>query len=240
MPRIARFYLLVVLTLAIGGCGAVRSQATTLGSDVVGAMRETQPELFEIERQLADSMAGFVGRAVEDKVLSRASGVWDTMLFKMNEQSKVVVGRLAQGVERDLNRSLQVMLSENMDLATEKAAPLVDTLMRSLERGMRNQLQPVLIEILTRAGDSARIQLRLIDSIASTSRTGKQVSRMLYILLAGLAVTVIGGGFAWRRKTVRTREAFKLALASAAPVQRQAAQQDLRNQGFSREADWLK
>jgi hypothetical protein len=244
MPHIARLHLLIALTLATGGCGAaVRSQATTLGDDVVGAMRETEPELFEIERRLADSMAGFVGRAFEDKVLSRASGVWDTMLLKMNEQSRVVVGGLAQGVERDLNRSLQVMLSENMELATRQASPLIDTAMSALERGMRDKLQPVLIEILKQAADSASGRLSAIDSMLAQSRTGKQASKVLYILLAGLGVIIIGGGLVWRRNEVRNKQAFraaKAALESGAPFQRDAVQQTLRNQGFTRQADWLK
>ena len=240
MPRIARCYLLLVQTVAMAGCGAVRSQTSTLGSEVIGSVREKEPELFEIERTLADSMGSFMGRAVEDKVLTKASGTWDTMLLKMNEQSKVMVGQLAQGVERDLNRSLQVMLSENMDLASRRTGPLVDDLMSSLEKGMRDKLQPVLVEILAQAGDSARAQLGRIDTLTSKSPTIKKLKTFVYILLAGIGVIVIGGGLAWRRKTVRAQQALKLALASAAPVQLEHAQQDLRTKGFGREADWLK
>ena len=236
MPRIARCYLLLVQTVAMAGCGAVRSQTSTLGSEVIGSVREKEPELFEIERTLADSMGSFMGRAVEDKVLTKASGTWDTMLLKMNEQSKVMVGQLAQGVERDLNRSLQVMLSENMDLASRRTGPLVDDLMSTLEKGMRQRLQPVLVDVLKQA----REELRITDSMLSESRAAKKGTTVLYIVLAALGIIVIGGGFAWRRKTVRTREAFKLALASTAPVQREAAQQNLRSKGFGREADWLK
>jgi hypothetical protein len=240
MPRIARFYFLLAQTVAMAGCGAIRSQTTTLGSDVIGSVREKEPELFEIERTLADSLGSFMGRAVEDKVLTKASGTWDTMLLKMNEQSKVMVGQLAQGVERDLNRSLQVMLSENMDLASRNAGPLVDTLMSHLQQGMRDKLQPVLVDILKQATDSAKRNLREIDSLIGGGTIVKQGTTALYIALAALAVIVIGGGFAWRRKTVRAQQALKLALASAAPVQLEHAQQDLRSKGFGREADWLK
>jgi hypothetical protein len=51
-----------------------------------------------------------------------------------------------------------------------------------------------------------------------------------------------GGGLAWRRNEVRNKQAFraaKAALESAAPFQKESVQQTLRNQGFSRQADWL-
>ena len=237
-----RCYLPLALTVVAGGCGAVRSQATTLGTDVIGAVREKEPELFELQRQLADSMGSFLGRAVEDKVLTRASGVWDTMLLRMNDQSRAVVGRLAEGVERDLNRSLQVTLTENLDLARASVGPLIDTTLASLEAGMRGRLRPLLIHLIAEAADSVSDRIESLDRKLSQSPTGKNVARVLYVLLGLLGVIVIGGGLAWRRSDVRTRRAFRevtARLQAAAPFQREAVQQDLRNKGFDRQADWL-
>jgi hypothetical protein len=231
------------MTLALGGCGAVRNQATTLGSDVVGAVREQQPELFEIERTLADSMAAFMGRAVEDKVLSRASGVWDTMLLKMNEQSKVVVGQLAQGVERDLNRSLQVMVSENLDLTSRESEDLVNTLLASAANKvgpLLDSIRPQVIRLISEAGESLSSRLVIVDRNLAESKTGKGLVRALWISLIGLGVIVIGGGLAWRRTEKRNRKAFQAALQATPPFQREAVQQVLRNQGFDRQAEWLK
>lgn len=233
----------LAVAIALGGCGAVRSQATTLGSEVVGAVREKQPELFEIERTLADSMAAFIGRAVEDKVLSRASGVWDTMLLKLNEQSRAVVGQLAQGVERDLNRSLQVMLSENLDLTTRQGEELVNRLLASatVKVGpLVDSLRPQVIRLISEAGESLSSRLVIVDRNLAESRTGKGLVRALWGSLIGLGVIVIGGGLAWRRTEKRHRRAFQAALQAAPPFQRDAVQQVLRNQGFDRQADWLK
>lgn len=243
MPRIRRCFLPLAVTVAVGGCGAVRSQATNLGSDVVGAVRERQPELFEIERQLADSMAAFVGRAVEDKVLSRASGVWDTMLLKLNEQSKAVVGQLAQGVERDLNRSLQVMLSENLDLTSRESEDMINTLLASAAAKVGplvDSLRPQVIRLISEAGESLSSRLVVVDRSLAESRTGKGLVRALWGSLIGLGVIVIGGGLAWRRTDKRNRRAFQAALQATPPLQREAVQQVLRNQGFDRQADWVK
>jgi hypothetical protein len=217
-----------------------------MGTDVVGAVRETEPELFELERHLADSMGSFLGRAVEDKVLSRASGVWDTMLLKMNDQSRAVVGRLAEGVERDLNRSLQVLLSENLDLTSDEGAALVDRLLAtatSRAGPLIDSLRGPLIKLISEAGDTLSSRLIIVDRTLARSETGKGVVRTLWGLVIGLAVIVIGGGLAWRRNDVRNRQAFRAAraaLESTAPVQRDVVQQVLRDQGFNRQADWLR
>lgn len=250
---------LLLLTVALAtGCGSFRSKAATLGSDILASVRDRQPELFELERQLADSAGAFVGRAVEDKVLTRASGVWDTMLLKLNDQSRAAVGRVAQGVERDLNRSLQVMLSENLELADAKGrrivtsilddargnlGPLVDTTMGSLAAGIRERLRPVLIDVLGEAADSVSKRIAALDRQLAESETGKGVSRLLWGLVIGLGVVVIGGGLAWRRSFTRNREAFqvtKSALESAPPFHREAVEQQLRDLGFHKQADWLR
>ena len=250
----------MVLAVALTGaaCGSVRSKATTLGSDVIASVRDQEPELFEIERRLADSAGAFVGRAVEDKVLARASGVWDTMLLKLNDQSKAVVGRVAQGVERDLNRSLQVMLAENLELADARGqrivasvfenargnvGPLVDTVMASMVIGLRDKLRPELIKVIGEAADSVSRRVKALDEQLAQSETGKGVGRLLWGLVIGLGVVVIGGGLAWRRSSTRTREAFRVAkaeLEKIAPFHRETVEQQLRNRGFARQADWLK
>lgn len=243
MPRTARCYFILAVMLALGGCGAIRNQATTLGSDVVGAVRETQPELFEIERTLADSMAGFLGRAIEDKVLSRASGLWDSMLIKLNEQSRVVVGQLAQGVERDLNRSVQVMLSENLELADQKGGEVVNNVFSDAEDNIEplmNKLRPQLTQLVNEVTGVLSVRLRELDKQLAESETGKTVVDVVWLVVAGLAVTVIGGGLAWRRTEKRNRQAFQAALQATPPFQRDAVQQVLRTQGFNRQAEWLK
>ena len=237
-----RCYLLVCTALVLSACGAVRSQATNLGTDVVAAVREKEPELFELQRQLADSMGSFLGRAVEDKVLIRASGVWDTMLLKMNEQSRAVVGGLAQGVERDLNRSLQITLAENLGLARADLAPLIDTAIATLEAGVRGRLRPVLIQVIGEAADSVSSRIARLDSTVSRSPTGERAVRAVYGLVILLGVVLVAGGLAWRRNQVRNRRAFQALssrLQAAAPFQRDALQQDLRNRGFDQQADWL-
>lgn len=251
----ARSGLRLALAFSLAACGTVRTQATNVGTEVVEALREKEPELFEIERQLADSAGNFIGRAIEDKVLTRASGVWDTMLLKMNEQSTVIMSRIAQGVERDLNRSLQVMLSENLELTNRQGAllldtvfanarsnlgPLLDEAMIKLELGMRDRLRPVLIQVIGEAADSVSRRIKSLDRELAESDTVSTVSRLLWGLVAGLGIVVIGGGLAWRRATVRTRQAFRVAMASTPPIQRDAAQAQLRNQGFDRQADWLR
>jgi hypothetical protein len=243
--------VLFTLALALAGCGAVRTQATNVGTDVVGALREKQPELFEIERQLADSAGTYIGRAVEDKVLTRASGVWDTMLLKMNEQSSAVVGRIAQGVERDLNRSLQVLLSENLELANREGASLVDSvfakarnglpqLIRDLKIGIDEELRPVLIRVIGEASDSVSRRIKTLDKELAESDTVGRVSELVWVVIGGLIIMIIGGGLVWRRNTVRTRDAFRVAMASTPPIQREAVQAQLRNRGFDRQADWLR
>ena len=245
----------LVAAVAIGslaGCNSFRSKATTLGSDVLAAVRDQQPELFEIERQLADSAGAFVGRAIEDKVLARATGVWDTMLLKLNDQSKAVVGRVAQGVERDLNRSVQVMLSENLELADARGRrivasvfenakgnlrPMVDSTMVSLSAGIREKLRPVLIEVIGEAADSVSRRIAALDRQLSQSETGRGVSRFLIALVAGLGVVVIGGGLAWRHTAIRNREAFRVATASLPSISREAIGQKLRDLGFQKQAD---
>lgn len=217
----------------------------------MSAVREQEPELFEVERQLADSAGSFVGRSIEDKVLTRASGVWDTMLIKLDDQSKSVVGRLAQGVERDLNRSLQVTLSENLDLVNHQldsvfatahtnVGPLVDDAMSSLELGIQDRLRPVLIRVIGEAADSMSSRILALDRKLAHSETGKQVSTVLIVLASILGVTVIGGGLVWHRSAARTREAFQVALSTAAPIQREAAKAQLRDKGYGRQADWLR
>jgi hypothetical protein len=243
MSRITRFYLPLAVALALGGCGAVRSQATNLGSDVVGAIREKEPELFEIERQLADSMAAFVGSAVEDKVLSRASGVWDTMLLKVNEQSRVIVGQLAQGVERDLNRSVQVMLSENLDLADRRGGAVVDTVFARAVASigpLMDTLRPELTLLVEEVTGVLSKRLKELDKQLKESETGKALVDVVWLIVGGLALTVIGGVLAWRLTEKRNRRAFQAALQATPPFQREAVQQVLRNQGFDRQADWLK
>jgi hypothetical protein len=243
MSRITRFYLPLAVALALGGCGAVRSQATNLGSDVVGAIREKEPELFEIERQLADSMAAFVGSAVEDKVLSRASGVWDTMLLKVNEQSRVIVGQLAQGVERDLNRSVQVMLSENLDLADRRGGAVVDTVFARAVASigpLMDTLRPELTLLVEEVTGVLSKRLKELDKQLKESETGKALVDVVWLIVGGLALTVIGGVLAWRLTEKRNRRAFQAALQATPPFQREAVQRVLRNQGFDRQADWLK
>jgi hypothetical protein len=235
----------MVMMLMLSGCGAFRSQATTLGTDVIGAVREKEPELFEIERQLADSMGAFLGQAVDDKVLSRASGVWDTMLVKMNEQSRIMVGQLAQGVERDLNRSVQVMLSENLDLAHQRGGLIIDEVFSKAAGNigpLMDSLRPELTQVVEEVTTLLLKRIRELDEQLSQSPSGKRLVDVVWLVVAGLAVTVIGGGLAWRRNEVRNREAFraaKAALESSGPSQAQTVQQTLRDQGFHRQADWL-
>jgi hypothetical protein len=251
-------YRLICIGVAlVAGCGGVRNKATTLGNDIIAGLKDQEPELFELERRLADSAATFVGRAVEDKVLTRASGVWDTMLLKVNDQSRLVVGRMAQGVERDLNRSLQVTLDENFRLADSSgrvmvarlvnsalgaaranSQPMIDEVMAALEKGLRGRLRPVLIEVIGEAGDSLARRIDALDSMLAKSKTGRGVSNLLWGLVIALGIIVIGGGIVWRRHTARTQRAFKVAM-NATTSSKPAVQQELRRQGFGRQADWL-
>ncbi len=85
-------------------------------------------------------------------------------------------------------------------------------------------------------------RIRELDEQLSQSPSGKRLVDVVWLVVIGLAVTVIGGGLAWRRNEVRNRQAFraaKAALESSGPFQAQAVQQTLRNQGFHRQADWL-
>ncbi len=147
MSQARDLQLPMALMLMLSGCGAFRGQAATLGTDVIGAVAKRSLRSSQIERRLADSMGAFLGRAVDDKVLSRASVVWDTMLVKMNEQTRIVVGQSAQGVERDLNRSVQVMLSDNFDLAHQKGGLIIDDVFSKAAGNIR----PLMDSLLTGA-----------------------------------------------------------------------------------------
>ena len=238
----------------LAGCSGVRSQATVLGSEVIAGVKATEPELFDIERRLADSMASFLGQAVDAAVLTRARGTWDTMLVRLNAESKVVVGQLAQGVERDLNRSIQVLVGENLELAESRlrrttgrliddarrdADPLVDGLASSLERAMRDRLRPVLIEIISEASDSVARKVQAIDRLVATSETGKQASRLLWGALIGLGGIVVAGGLVWRRNSLRDRAAWQEIRNELAPGQRGALKEKLERQGYGGQAKRL-
>jgi hypothetical protein len=138
------------------------------------------------------------------------------------------------------------MLSENFDLTSKKSDELVNTLLASAAAGVGplvDSLRPQVIRLISEAGESLSSRLIVVDRDLAESKTGKGVIRTLWGLVIGLGVIVIGGGFAWRRNDVRNREAFRAAraaLESTAPFQRDAVQQVLRNQGFDRQADWLK
>jgi hypothetical protein len=173
------------------------------------------------------------------------------MLLKMNDQSSVLVGRIAQGVERDLSRSLQVLLYENLELANREGASLVDSvfakaraglpeLIRDLKTGIDEELRPVLIRVIGEASDSVSRRIKTLDKELAESDTVGRVSQLVWVVIVGLIIMIIGGGLVWRRNTVRTREAFRVAMASAPPLQREAVQAQLRDQGFQRQADWLR
>lgn len=233
------------------GCGGLRSQATNLGSDVIDGLKAKEPELFDIERRLADSMASFVGQAVDVAVLSKAKGTWDTMLTRLNAESKVVIGRVAQGVERDLNNSIQVLVGENLELAENRlrgttsrlveqirkdADPVVDGLAASLERAMRDRLRPVLIEIIAEASDSVARRVQALDRLVARSETGKQASRLLWGGLIGLGGLVVVGGLVWRRNSQREREAWEEVRKGLAPGQRGVIKEQLEQHGFGGQA----
>mgnify|MGYP001359792790 CR=1 FL=1 len=236
------------------GCGGLRNQATTLGSEVVAGVKATEPELFDIERRLADSMASFVGQAIDAAVLTKAKGTWDTMLARLNSESKVVVGRVAQGVERDLNRSIQVLVGENLELAENRlsgttqrlvaqarrdADPLIDGLASSLERAMRDRLRPVLIEIITEASDSVARRVQALDRLVARSETGKQASRLMWGSLLGLGGVVAVGGLIWRRNSMRDRAAWDEIRKGLDPGQRGVLKEKLEQQGLEGQAKRL-
>lgn len=228
--------LLVLLLAASGmGCGGVKSQATSLGRDVVDALRSLEPEIFDIERRLADSAGVFIGRAVEQNVLARASGVWDSMLLRANEESRVIIRNVAQGVETDLNRSLQVLLQENLAVArTEGAAaadqvvqsamlslrrnvdPLVETMSLSLARAMREELGPVMLEVINATADSLTRRVTVLDSLLADSETGRKASRTLWGVVIGLAGVLLVGGLWLRRERIwrRKRLAYDATIRS--------------------------
>jgi hypothetical protein len=250
--------LALVMATTAAGCAGLRTEASDLGGDVVAAVREQEPELFDIEQRLADSMGAYLGRTVEDQVLLRARGTWDTMLLRLNEESRQVMGRVALGVERDVNRSLQVALDENLRLADsatrrlvvsalagarEGAQPLIDDVMASLERGLRDRFRPVLLDVMNEVGDSLVSRIQVIDSTLAESRTGRRVSVLLYVVMATLGVIVIAGGLIWRRGERRHRQALQAAGAALQQLgagQRAAVADELRSRGFGRQADWLR
>jgi hypothetical protein len=98
----------------------------------------------------------------------------------------------------------------------------------------------VLIRVIGEAADSMSSRILALDRELAHSKTGKQVSTVLIVLASILGVTVIGGGLVWHRSAARTREAFQVALSTAAPIQREAAKAQLRDQGYGRQADWLR
>ncbi len=208
-----------------------------------------------MQRRLADSAGVFLGRAVEDQVLVRARGLWDTLLLKANDQTGVLIGRVARGVEHDLNRSLQVALDENLAIAdartrrligsalesaTAGSGPLIDAVMASAELGIRERLRPVLIEVVAEAADSLSTRIRTLDRILAESETGKRISGLAYGIIAALGGVVVLGGLVWRRSEHRHRMALREAgdaLRTFGVPQQDAVVDRLRRRGFNRQAD---
>jgi len=205
-----------------------RSAGRSLGRGAVEAIAARDTVVVDLERRLADSAAVFLDRAFRRAVLEPARAQWDSMAAGVGDAGDSAAVRVARRVRTDLNRSVQQLLHENLDVLDARGPRLArstvlaltaelnralpgalaaagDTLgqrlVAGLALGIRDVLDPTLHRVMQEVTDSLRSRLRQVDTTVASSRT---VGGLRYGLIGGSLVLIVAAGVVafghWRRQ----------------------------------------
>jgi type IV secretory pathway VirB2 component (pilin) len=208
-PALLVFTTLALLSSAVS-CAKVKSSASEVGEIAVESARAQEPEILEFEKTLADSAGAYLGRAIRDEVLTRVTMMWDTLLSEAEAASDRIVTELAAKIQYDINHSLQLLIEDNLDLAerrgpkvvellvasamleaTHNVDALVSTAIRSASVGLRDDLKPMVLDVVNVLGDSLVLRIQEVDRALAESRTVSTIrDTILYLALGAAAVLV--------------------------------------------------
>ena len=223
-----RLLATAVLALPAVGCGAARSAGSSLAAGAVARLNSEDTLLFALERRLADSAGVFLQREFAGAVLKPARRTWDGMRGGLRDEADTVTARVAAQLRDDLNRSLQELLRDNLDVlerrGTHLARAMADTLTDALGRGLTTRLaaagdtvtlrvastvalaleevlRPALHALMLEVRDSLRVRIGDVDRAVAGSGT---VSGMRYALVGAGATIVLAALLLavvhWRRQ----------------------------------------
>ncbi len=203
-------YVLVVFGMLAGPSACFSKWGNSLGKGLVTGVKAQDDSLTAMGSEIAAAAVRSLAREYADSVRPQLEGTVRTAMADLNRGADSLKRNLATFVAGDLNRSVETLIRANtgvlrheidgsLDRWTNRilitaedrlvllASNLADTAMGSavarLELGLRDQLRPVVLDIVR--------EIRAeVDTITTTATTS--VSRLLWIVLGIVATLVIG------------------------------------------------